>query len=267
MNQEQIVDQGNQPFLLMEQPTAVAAEQKALSDDDFFHLTCHIDPNLRAKIELGEYVDLEKLLPRQKGRLSDDTRLEWVHRDGGTFLVPATTDRENKINGIRRWDQAFRVYATIYCGANPTRSKEIWQYVSVINSAASAYEWNNVANYDYTFRLLMEFNPSRSWSTTYNQMWNLSMRDPLPKNNSGYRQQSYSNNQYNAQTGNKAGNFTQARGGNGNSNKKKGRQSYCIYFNKGEKCKYGDRCRFIERCSQCDMADHHVLICPKLAKK
>ena len=33
-------------------------------DDDFFHLTCHIDPGLYAKIEHGEYVDLEKLLPQ-----------------------------------------------------------------------------------------------------------------------------------------------------------------------------------------------------------
>ena len=121
-----------------------------LSDNDFFHLTCHIDPNLRSKIEQGAYVDLEKLLPKDKvkNRISDDTRLEWVHRNGGTFLVPAN-DRENKINGIRHWDQAFRVYATIYCGANPQRSREIWHYVSVINTATASYAWDNVASYDY----------------------------------------------------------------------------------------------------------------------
>ena len=33
------------------------------SDDDFFHLTCHIDSNIREKIEKGDFVDLEKLLP------------------------------------------------------------------------------------------------------------------------------------------------------------------------------------------------------------
>ena len=31
-----------------------------VSDDYFFHLTCHIDPNLINKIEKGEYVELEK---------------------------------------------------------------------------------------------------------------------------------------------------------------------------------------------------------------
>ena len=37
-----------------------------VSDDDFFHLTCHIDPSLFHKIEKGEYVELEKLLPKDK---------------------------------------------------------------------------------------------------------------------------------------------------------------------------------------------------------
>ena len=79
----------------------------------------------------------------------DEGRLGWVHRDGGTFLVPAQKD--NKIASFRRWEQAFRAYATIYCGANPHRLKEIWQYITVINTAASAYTWENVYNYDITF--------------------------------------------------------------------------------------------------------------------
>ena len=29
----------------------------------------------------------------------------------------------------------------------------------------------------------MAFNPQCSWAVTYNQMWNLSMWGPLPKNN------------------------------------------------------------------------------------
>ena len=110
-----------------------------VSDDDFFHLTCHIEPNLIHKIEKGEFIELEKLLPKPGGyKNGEDHRLEWVQRDGGTFLVPAVA-RDNKITSIHRWEQAFRAYATIYCGANPHRSKEIWQYISVINTAATAY--------------------------------------------------------------------------------------------------------------------------------
>ena len=73
-----------------------------LSDDDFFHLTCHIDSTLRSKIEKGEYVDLEKLLPKERGAsfgTTDENRLEWVQKDGLTFLAPAAA-RTVKINGI-----------------------------------------------------------------------------------------------------------------------------------------------------------------------
>ena len=161
-----------------------------LSDDEFFHITCHIDKNTQEKIEKGDYVDLEKLLPKTTytGALANTdgtNHLEWVQKDGHTFLAPAN-DRQGRINGFRRWEQAFRMYATIYCGANPARAREIWQYISVINTASSAYVWENVYSYDITFRHLMAFNPQRSWSTTYNQMWNLSMREPLNKTKTSF---------------------------------------------------------------------------------
>ena len=59
-----------------------------VSDDDFFHLTCHIEPSLIHKIEKGEFVELEKLLPKDKFGGKSEDRLEWVQREGGTFLVP-----------------------------------------------------------------------------------------------------------------------------------------------------------------------------------
>ena len=82
-----------------------------VSDDDFFHLTCHIEPSLIHKIVKGEFIELEKLLPKDKVGKGKEGRMEWVHRDGGTFLVPA--QRDSKIGSFRRWEQAFRVYATI----------------------------------------------------------------------------------------------------------------------------------------------------------
>ena len=212
------------------------------SDDEFFHLTCHIDDGMVKKIEAGNYVDLEKLLPKEKShKLSDETRLEWVHREGGTFLVPAG-GKENRITGIRKWEQAFRAYATIYCGAHPNRAKEIWQYISVINTAASSYIWEYVANYNFTFWHLMEFNPERSWATTYNQMWNLCMRDPIPRNGGhgghGYVQKF----QHTCQ----ASGSGQGTGGGGGGQQKCKKSDYCWNYNKGVKCKYGSKCRFIE---------------------
>ena len=224
-----------------------------LSDDDFFHLTCHVEKNTIEKIEKGEYVYLEKLLP--KDRNSDfripqtENILEWIHQDGQTFLAPASSNRSARINNVKKWDQAFRIYATIYCSANPSRAKEIWQYVSIIHTAANSFVWDNVASYDYTFRHLMEFNPHRSWATTYTQMWNLSMRESITKTNF------------------KSANNSFAYLGNSTNpvQKTPNKNDYCWSYNKGQKCKFGKSCRFIEHCSYCDSNNHGRYNCNKLA--
>ena len=167
--------------------------------------------------------------------------------------------RDSKIASFRRWEQAFRAYATIYCGANPHRAKGIWQYITVINTAAMSYQWDNVYNYNITFRHLMAFNPQRSWAVTYNQMWNLSMKDPLPKNFNG--QKGY------GMTGNFNGSYGQNQNRNNSSNSHKKRSDYCWNFNRGIPCKFGTKCKFIERCKYCDSPSHGVNSCLKLQKK
>ena len=234
-----------------------------LTDDNFFHLTCHIEPALQQKIEKGEFVDLDKLLPRDKGfgrNFADENRMEWVHKEGCTYLAPVK--RESRINGIRKWEQAFRVYATIYCTANPHRAREVWQYISVINTAAASFCWDNVANYDITFRHLMQFNPTRNWAVTYNQMWNLCMKDPLPKN---FPSRGGGANSFSAQAGGQSSTSNFLRGGNNNQGKRS-KNDYCWSFNRGQTCKFGNKCKFIERCSYCDKASHGVYLCPKLGK-
>ena len=87
-------------------------------DDNFFHLTCHVDTSLHQHIEVGLYIDLDRLLPKNHTQLMNpDQCMQFVNHEGAIFWVPV--DREVKINGISKWDQAFRVYAAIYCKANP----------------------------------------------------------------------------------------------------------------------------------------------------
>ena len=230
-----------------------------LSDDDFFHLICHVDQNTIAKIERGEYVDLEKLYPHDKGRkqmydLNEDMILK--QRDGATYLGPPV--RERHITRVRRWEKAFRIYATIYCKANPIRTGEIWQYIEDINTAASAYVWDNIVHYDYVFRQLMAFNPKRSWAVTYTKMWNLSMVEPISRNsNFGF------NGRHNGgygQNGNKAPKSRDNESGDGPGPK------YCWPFNRGY-CKYGQKCRYENRRSFCDSPKHGRNSCYKLSNK
>ena len=170
------------------------------------------------------------------------------------FLVPAK--RENKINSFRKWEQAFRLYASIYCDKNLFRTKEILQYITVIETAASAYVWENVYNYDIIFRQLMAFNPNRSWAVLYSQMWNLPMCEPLNKIKQFGNSSSYSCNNSNNHTSSKGG--VRRKSGN--------KSDYCWNFNKGVKCKFGKSCKFIERCSFCDSPNHGIHVCQKFEK-
>ena len=220
-----------------------------LEDDEFFHLTCHVDNSLRAKIERGEFIELEKLLPKGKNfsqRFSEDTRMQLVNREGYSYWIPA---EKEKINSVHKWEQAFRIYAAIYSKANPSRAYEIWQYIHVITTAAQSYTWDNVAEYDLTFRQLMSNYPSRHWGKIYNQMWNLAMREPLIK--FGRTGSSYQNNNV---------------GGGGAGNESKNREKYCWKFNKN-KCR-NKSCEWEHRCKYCDGWGHGLYNCyKKLAAK
>ena len=130
------VNQGGDAVVMQD----VQGVHQGITDDEFFHLTCHVDANMKAKIQRGEFVELEKLLAKDKFRnpnAAAGQRMELVSKGGETFIMPV--DKENRISNVRRWEQAFRIYAAIYSQANLTRAAEIWQYVFVINSAASAY--------------------------------------------------------------------------------------------------------------------------------
>ena len=54
----------NNPPGIEHNPVNLALEQHLDIDDQFFHVTCHLDEGLKGKIERGEYVELEKLLPK-----------------------------------------------------------------------------------------------------------------------------------------------------------------------------------------------------------
>ena len=204
-------------------------------DDDFFHVSCHIEGSLKDKIEQGEYVELEKLLPCTCAQVTNpEHRLQLVQKDGETFLGMADT-RQLQINSVRKWEQAFRVYATIYSQANPSRSSEIWQYVHVINTAAQSFSWENVAYYDTTFRHLMAKRPERSWAKTYTQLWNIAMCDPLGK----FGHSSYGTLQSRSDS----------------------KDNICWRWNKG-KCKKWN-CKFEHKCSYCGMHNHQYSNCMK----
>ena len=209
-------------------------------DDDFFHITCHVESSLRQRIERGEFVELECLLQKMsnyKEQSDEGKKMALVNKNGMTYFVPQN-DRECKINNVRKWEQAFRIYAAIYCGKNQNRSVEVLQYIDVINRAVATYSWENVARYDYTFRQLMAAKPHRSWAKTYTQMWNLTLNDPVKRLGNDSNSHSTASSKYKT-------------------------ESICWKFNKN-KCKYSDKdCKFEHKCSYCGGTGHGQFNCFK----
>ena len=59
-------------------------------DDEFFHLTCHIEPSLKSKIESGQYVELERLLPRSRSQIiADEQKFQMINKNGYSYWIPA----------------------------------------------------------------------------------------------------------------------------------------------------------------------------------
>ena len=242
---------GNIPYPITDKIDKMLAEKQMeeITDDDFFHTISHIDISLKEKIQLGEYIELEKLLEKNLKRFEDENgTVQELRRgpDGQAYFMPKKG--ETKINGLRKWEQAFRIYAGIYCMANPSRSSEIWQYVDVNNQAAAKFNWENVSAYDIKFRYLMAANPRRSWAKTYTQMWNLTLCGDGRNNTGG--------------NGNTSLNRTHNNNNNGNRKSGNWRDNCCWRYNKS-KCSYGPNCRFDHRCTYCGAFGHPSQNCPK----
>ena len=226
-------------------------------DDELFNILCHIETNLQAKIERGDFVDLEHLLPKDSGgaggcmNVNNESKVELVSTGGHTYFKPI---KETQINGLRKWEQAFRVYAAMYTHVNPECVTEIWQYMHVINIVASAYQWSTVAYYDLTFRQLMAFKPNRSWAKTYNQGWNLAMKEPLGAGR----------NVTPAHSDNFRSNFNS--GGNSSNGQRRDWWDDCYWKFNCNKCNRND-CHFDHWCTYCGGWNHGFYNCRKCLRK
>ena len=212
-------------------------------DDKFMHVTCHLDEALKQKIRKGEYVELEKLLPRQNmcGYGEELNRMSLFHKEGETYFAPSQ-DKKLKIWNVGMWDKAFRVYLAIYSAEYPHRTTELMQYIQNIHHAAGKYKWDNVAYYDYVFRHLMEQYPHRSWAKTYTQGWTYAMCDPLT--------------------------HASHRGsGESSGNRKERKLNACWKFNRGVVCDYGQKCKYPHRCTYCGSTTHGAHACFKKQRK
>ena len=211
--------------------------------DHFIQSALHLDEAIKVKIRAGKYVELEKLLPKDKPlkHVRKEPKYEMVNRGGWNYWAPVE-DKNQTIHNFAKWEQAFRVYATIYTQANPLRSAEILRYIETINNAALTFVWENVAEYDYAFRHYMEEKPYRSWAQTNLQLWATCLHEHVKNNN---------NSSSNSRSG---------------KEKRDWRDICCWRYNRNA-CSKGSACRFEHRCSYCGSHNHIYINCAKRIKK
>ena len=189
------------------------------------------------KIERGEYIDLHKLLPKEK-IFYDEGKVQLVNKEGNTFFQNQTEKETPQITNLKRWEQAFKVYATIYVKANPDKAAKLFEYINVIRNAASVCIWGNMYVYDCTFRrVIAKYHPFRKRSGILHQGWSLFLKTKIEKGNSGQSQ-----------------------------NLKRKRKEPCWRFNKG-RCSYGNSCKFEHKCAICNKTDHGSSNCQKKEKE
>ena len=76
-------------------------------DDEFFHITSQIEPSLKQRIEKGEFVELGRLLPKDRGfgsRSSGDDLnkqlFQLITQGTGNYVEPPTP-KTGRINSVR----------------------------------------------------------------------------------------------------------------------------------------------------------------------
>ena len=151
------------------------------------------------------------------------------------------------INSFIKWEQAFRVFSSIYTAFHPARAGELIQYNHIIHSASQMFAWENIYRYDREFRIHMSrHHMNRSWAVILQQVWSMFSKDKVS---------------YNHTPGTSRWNNHSNNGQQGSSTQRK----LCFDFNRGM-CSYGKRCKFEHRCSFCNKFGHGSFNCRKAAR-
>ena len=144
-------------------------------DEDFDMIDAHVDEAMKRKIQCFKYIDLSKLLSKNKMN-SDDQHLEIVNRNGMSFLAPVSDHDTIQISTYNKWEQAFRVYSNVLTLRFPEKASELLQYNHTIHTASMAYVWENIYSYDKEFRLHIRRHPTRPWNVILQQAWTMILK-------------------------------------------------------------------------------------------
>uniref|UniRef100_A0A1B8XWI4 C3H1-type domain-containing protein n=1 Tax=Xenopus tropicalis TaxID=8364 RepID=A0A1B8XWI4_XENTR len=219
-------------------------------------LGTHLKPEVRDKVQKGEYVDIFTLLPLERFNL-DKWEKGKEHRkeedeDRRRFrLIPRT---------FVNWLQAFCIFASLVGEKFPGCCSGLFCYLDSILEAHRVYGGVAWLRYDEQFRQRMSVRPSLKWDHKDIGLWLRLM------NSSGAKAgQSGASSIYSSANATVQAPFHGGTAGQGQSGATVGpKKGFCFAFNEGQ-CKWGAGCKFRHECSGCGGA-HPFTRCFKKGK-
>lgn len=224
-----------------------------LIDQNERKVGAHVDPKMQDRVGRGEFVNLQRLLPKRKLNLDpDDKSLHMENVGGVCSLTEANESLKDypPVNCLSRWEDAFRIYMSIYIRYNPHRADKILQYLDNIKNAGRTYPWELVSNYDQRFRELVHRNPGRHWGVISYDDYYKEILSPFAAAANGEGNSRWQSSNSNPQ------------GNSGNpSSRNKIKRKACWAYNKFGNCRYAEECRFEHKCTYCGKLGHPECKC------
>ena len=221
----------------------------AMVDESYMLVATHLEDTITQRIEQGQYVDFARLLPRDRVLEQEGPEYKMVIKGGQSYYVPVSEGAT--ISNFNRWEQAFRVFSTIYTRVHPKRASELIQYNHIIHSISLSYTWENVYLYDKDFRVHMGQHPNRSWGVILQMSWSFRLQDKIRRNDSTFSPTSY------------AGNNSYSRNGKPSKGSNFDKVEPCRRYNRG-KCTYGTSCKYEHKCLLCFKFGHPLTRCRRI---
>lgn len=121
-------------------------------------------------IQLGEFFDISKLLPKNQFRAESDEPLMLTLENSVIKVSKAASLRTN-IADIEQWTTAFCTYMGIFTDKFPNRSQELLSYMNTIRHAAQFHQGLGWSIYDHKFRQKAAINKATNWAAIDSQLW------------------------------------------------------------------------------------------------
>ena len=131
-----------------------------------------VHDKLRGRIERGEFIDCDDLLPDQLGVEPDVVQLA-VGANRSVQLVQKPTQAQRRhVHDVASWLEAFTVYTRVIVAAAPDRANDLLAYQATILDANNSYQVDAWLSYDRRFRRAIASQPlSYDWAIIDSNLW------------------------------------------------------------------------------------------------